>query len=315
MNAHTSPTAIAASVPTGSAMLSSRAMLAAVRIQAWTARKLDKGASAEVEASHNAQSGAARVNKRLVDSGRLAPVEKAARAAREVHATMTLPWLDDGSRILPAATFDAYAAAMRTARREYEAAVEAFVADYSDAVEEARTRLGSLFREADYPSPSCVRGKFSFSFRIFPVPMGSDFRADVSDVQAARIREEIETAMSDAMAAAMRDAWERVARVAGAMAERLRAYKPATETDRAQGVFRDSLVENVRELVELLPGFNLTGDARLTEVAERMRADMAAYDAAELRDDDAARELVAQAAESVLAEAKAILDDAADMLF
>ena len=80
------------------------------------------------------------------------------------------------------------------------------------------------------------------------------------------------------------------------MAERLKAYKPAVRKgDTTEGQFRDSLVENVRSLVGLLPAFNLTGDDLLADITARMERDLCSLDASELRDDAKARKAVARA--------------------
>jgi hypothetical protein len=85
------------------------------------------------------------------------------------------------------------------------------------------------------------------------------------------------------------------------MAEKLKAFKPAQGGDRAEGIFRDSLVENVRELVAVLPSLNITGDPTLAAVAARMEA-LCRDDADELRDNAAARASVAAEADAILAD-------------
>ena len=83
----------------------------------------------------------------------------------------------------------------------------------------------------------------------------------------------------------MRDAWERVTTVLAKMIERLNEYTPsAGKGDRAKGIFRDSLVENVRELIAVLPSFNLTGDSFLATLADRMERELCAHEAEELRE-------------------------------
>ena len=90
------------SIMTTNNVLSTRAMLSGLTIRQWTARKLDKRVTAEVAATHGTDSHVGRYNKSLVAKESLAAIVAAANAARALHYARTLPWLDDGARILPA---------------------------------------------------------------------------------------------------------------------------------------------------------------------------------------------------------------------
>ena len=163
-----------------------------------------------------------------------------------------------------------------------------------------------LCRAGDTPGE--IADQFGFKTRILPVPDASDFRVDLGDADAAAIRADIEQASHEALAGAMRDAWERIAEAVGRMVERLNGYKPSKgKGDKASNTFRDSLVGNVRDLVALLPVLNLTNDPRLADVAARMERDLCQHDADDLREDDNARASTARAAQ-------AILDDVAGFL-
>jgi hypothetical protein len=94
----------------------------------------------------------------------------------------------------------------------------------------------------------------------------------------------------------MRDVWGRMRDVVGKMAERLRAYDP---NNASAAPFRDSLVSNITELLEVVPSLNLTGDAAVTDFAARIRQDLTGFDAQALRDNMFTREDVAQRAESI----------------
>lgn len=281
--------------------LKSRAMLVRLSVSQWGARRLDKSATAEIVASHNARSDAARVNKRLVSAAALGEIGKIESEARIFHYLVTLPWLDSGARILPAAAFLTYSEKMRNFRQRFESSVAAFLAVYDDAITAARQSLGTMFCESDYPSETEIRRKFAFSHDILPYPDSSDFRVEIAEEQAAEIRSQIDSRLADALGAAMREPWQRIAEHVGKMAERLKAYKPGSEGTRAENIFRDSLVENVRELSALLPVLNITGDSRLAEIAERIRAELCQDDASALRDNPNARASVAASAESIMA--------------
>lgn len=296
MHATISP-APAPSAASGTAMLGEKAVLARLAISQWTARRFDAKATAEVENNHGAGAGkVGRFNKILIQGETLAAIGRVATAARETHYAMTLPWSDDGSRILPTAVYLEYGQRMRHHRQEFEAAVSRFVIDYPNLVAAARINLNGLFREDDYPDAAMISRRFAYDYAILPVPSGRDFRVDVGD----NVREDVERRVRETMTAAMRDAAERVRDVVSRMAERLRAFKPAEGENRAEGIFRDSLVENVRDLARLLPAFNLTGDKAFAAIADRIERELVKHDATVLREDPKARRDVADAAESIL---------------
>jgi hypothetical protein len=66
-------------------------------------------------------------------------------------------------------------------------------------------------------------------------------------------------------------------------------------------VFHDTLVDNVRDLVALLPGLNIMNDQRLADIATRMQG-LCRDDADTLRDNPTARASVAAEADAILRE-------------
>ena len=69
-----------------------------------------------------------------------------------------------------------------------------------------------------------------------------------------------------------------------------------------EGIFRDSLVTNIRDLCELIPRLNFTDDARLEELRTQAEKDLAAYDPEDLRKNQFARMETADAAADLLAK-------------
>lgn len=281
-------------------LLSERAMLARLTIKQWSARRIDKRITNEVNSAHNARADAGRYNKRLIAKAALESIAKIAWAARLEHYKLTSPWQDDGSRILSAKLYQQYASAMREYRIEFEEAAARFVDSYPSLIEQAKSELNGLFSEEDYPPAEQIAKRFEFAVQIFNVPDAADFRVTLAYGQAADIRSEIEATMQSAMQTAMRDAWQRVADVVGHMRDKLRAYRPATETTKVEGIFRDSLVENVKELVGILPALNLASDPALDEICMKLHRDCCFFSADDLRDSPAFRDTVSSAADSIL---------------
>jgi hypothetical protein len=283
-----------------SGALAARALIVALKISQWEGRRVDRAVTRQVKAQHGASDDAGNFNKLLVRKEALEPIQKIANETGAEFRKRTLPWMDAGGRIMAADAFMAHAAWMRGQEAKFQAAVSDFLRGYPNHVQAASARLGSMFDHTDYPSVDDLRGKFSMEVKVLPVPTAADFRVEMSDAQVARIRSEIETTVTDATAAAVRDVYERIADKVGHMVERLGAYKPAKRKgDRAEGIFRDSLVENIRDLIDVLPALNITGDPALAAMGDRL-FELARFDAAVLREDAEVRRNVATEAQAIL---------------
>lgn len=256
-------------------LLSQKAVLAGLTIHAWTARRMDRKITTEVHEKHNAAADSGRYNKLLISKEALEPISQAKSAARTAHMKMTQPWFDEGARILPTALYATYSSEMRKLRNQFDAAADTFSAKYPEYMADANSRLNGMFNADDYPAPSEIRGTFHIDIKILPCPDAADFRVDLAEEHAADIRTDVEARMREALKEAMNEPVRRIMETVGHMAERLRAYKPSTQKgERTEGAFRDSLVENVRDLVGLLPAFNLTGDRALTTLTERIAGEV-----------------------------------------
>jgi hypothetical protein len=204
---------------------------------------------------------------------------------------MSLPWTDDGIRILPSRVYLEWAEKMRDFRSQYEKAVDDFLAKYDDYVAEARRRLNGMFNAADYPPQDVVRKRFKFKLDFTPLPSGADFRVDVPAAELAELRANVDQAVAEARATATRDVWKRLIEPVAAMAERLRD---------PENVFRDTLVTNMREILRLAPALNLGEDPQLDALCNRMRNELACHSPDRLRHNLTVRNQTAQAAADIL---------------
>lgn len=288
-------------------ILSQRAMLMTLSLTAWSARKMDKRITDETNSRHGAGHDAGRYNKMLLSKDALAEIAQIDAEIRTHYYQVTSPWLDrEGTRILSSVNAVAELQWFQRKRQEREDAVSRFVDGYPQFVESARIRLNGMFSEADYPQASVIGSKFRFSVSVDNIPDSGDFRVEMADGQADDIKREIEARSAAAVETVIRDCYSRIAEHVSRMSVRLKAYKPAVGDNRAEGVFRDSLVENVRELVGLLPALNITGDPALAQIASRMTA-LCQEDAGTLRDLPSVRESVAREADAILADVSAYL--------
>ena len=273
--------------------LSNRALLVTLNISQWTARKLDKRESAEVNAKHGASVDAARVNKSLLPMSKsLDRVHKLTGAIRNEYYQMSLPWME-GQQIIKSEGYMGFAQHMSRRKMEWENAVEDFLTSYHDSVVDAQYLLGTMFNNDDYPPASTLRSKFRMDIGFYPVPNAQDWRVDMADDEMRKLQERITADVTARQTEAMQSAWQRVHGVVSKMHERL--AKP-------DNIFRDSLVENARELCAILPSLNIADDAKLEAVRQEIEYSLSGLQADDLRKYPEVREEVADQMADILAK-------------
>ena len=281
--------------------LGERAMLVNLSVSIWSARKHDARISDKVAAEHGADRSMGHYAKHLIPRELLTAVNAANTALRDHHNRNTLAWGDDGTRILPAANYLGYQAQQQTLEDSFGRAVRAFVSSYPTYVETAHTALNGLFDPHDYPAPARINEKFGVRRTFMPVAQPDDFRVRLGDGEVARIRAEIEAHNADLVENANRDLWQRVQDVTRRLVERLTAFQVDPVVGTRVHPFRDSLIENVRSLLEILPRLNITGDAQIEHVRQALAETVTCYEPEALREDASLRAEVVDAASGILA--------------
>lgn len=278
--------------------IASSAMLVELNISTWTARKLDKKVSAEVDLAKGTKTSAVNVNKNLLaGTGFLDTITKYAANARAWHLSQTLPWSDNGLRLLPITNFITYKEQLNTLETNFNALVEKFLVAYPNLISASAFQLGDLFNRDEYPEPEQIARKFKFNCNFLPVPMAGDFRIDINEEAKQELITSCQTAYEERLNNAMRDAWGRLHEHLLRMSERLENDEKGNKK-----VFRDSLVENAVELVDLLKHFNLTNDPSMEQARKELHDAIKNHDAESLRENFIAREAVKQKVDDILSK-------------
>lgn len=290
--------------------LSERAMLVTLHLGSWSGMMHDKEVTEAVNADFKADAKkAGRYNKRLVASEFLQGVSSAHNNARKIHRVLTLPWEDDGTRILTTQGYLGYQEQMKGCRDKCEAEVRKFVADLPEYIKEARVRLGDMFNEDDYPDVKELEEKFSFDIEVKNLPESGDFRAQVGDAHMKSIVKDIEKRCNRRMEAAVDDVFIRIQEAVAHMSERLRAFQPAdpAKGKKVEGRIRDTVVYNIHQLAELIPSLNLTNDKRLEDLRVAMLSDLVEHSPEILRADTKVRQQTISKADKLLKKVEAYL--------
>ena len=290
-----SPTA-PQTAPTDTApTLASSAMLVELNISNWSGRKKDNRASADVTSQNYAATGVANVNKKLLaDNADLKAIQTHVTAMRNMHAAMTMPWSNSGLRLLPTAQYFKYTGAMSDMENKFWGLVNAFLINYHDAVIDVQMLLGDLFSRDDYPTAEELQRKYRVHINYMPLPDAGDFRVDISNEALREVKEQYADFYTTQYNTAMNDVWTRLHKALTNMSERL---DYGSKEDKK--VFRDSLVGNVNDMVELLRVCNVTSSPQMAQMADKLEEAMAGVTPDGLREDVTFR-----------AETKRAVDDA-----
>lgn len=281
-------------------------ILVNLTISQWSARKHDRKVTAEVNREHGASADAGRYNKHLMAREHLAEINSAITELRTWHYGLTLPWFDNGPRVIVDHAFIEHTNGFRTRSQTLDEILAKFRGVYPDLVENERSRLNGMFDPADYPSAAAIGRKFQWTCRYYDMPDVPDFRIDLADDAAKAAmeiaRSEAKASLDDAMKNAMGDVWNRIRETVGKMSDRLGSYAVDPATGKVSNPFRDSLVSNVTDLCDLLPKLNLTGDPAIDAMIAEMRVKLTSAHPDALRASDKLRDKVKADADAILSK-------------
>lgn len=274
-------------------------LLADLTVSTWSAERTDPQIMEDAKRQAGAVGNVGRAVKNLLAGcdTLLKETRSAYTACRTVHYGLTLPWVVDphaprltGPRLLPNALFERYITEISRARRAAETKLDEFIAEYPDLIRRAMANLAGLANMGDYPQQHQVRALFAVKFDFEPIPAGSSFSGlpgHVLDKLSAGLRRKQERMVEAASAAMWTEARDRVRHIAERLGDQ-------------EAKFKSTTVENVRELLTLLPGWNVTGSPRVGEIVQDVESMLQGVTAEDLRKDQIVRKQVAGQAQAVL---------------
>ncbi|MBF0121205.1 MAG: hypothetical protein HQK79_20420 [Desulfobacterales bacterium] len=271
--------------------LINKAMLVKIRISVWTAKKHDSEISEQILEQHGADKKYGRFWKYLMkDTEELDAINKISTKIRKFNEKLTLPWHDEGIRILPSSLFQKYSSSMRQFKEEFDIASEKFLSLYSSLIESARISLNGLFCEADYPAIEKIGSKFKFDVKIDPIPYSDDFRVALQQEEIKRIKQEIDQRVEETKTIVVNDLLER-------LKEKLLLIVDRLQPDNQ---FKRNTFENLVELLSIIPDLNFTNDPRIEQIRKEIEEKISFVSPEALREDAVLREKTSEDASEIL---------------
>ena len=142
---------------------------------------------------------------------------------------------------------------------------------YNKAISEDISNSNGLMKPEDYPTWDEFRGEWGIDVKFYPIPNTEDFRVrdELTEEVREKLVEEGAKFERDAWNKSTKDIWNRMFRAVSHMKNRLKEID-TNESAR----FHKSVIENIREQVEILKGLNVTGDSSIDEVLDDMQREL-----------------------------------------
>lgn len=272
--------------------VSARAVLVSLQLSTWSARKFDRKATAEVNDANRATADAGRYNKHLLAGAKEhRALLLLAGAARQLHYDETLPWSNEGWRLLPTANYFAYTDKMRKERAKFDTLLSDFLDAYPDLRRAARVTLGDMYDEKDFPDVHVIASRFDWTTEFEPVPTSGDLRVDLPGDQIEAIEARVKDRVEQAARAAMKDAWERLRE----------AVQRIQRASREDGIVRGNLMDHAREVTDVLARLNVADDRDLEAMRQRVQRELTGISPDDLRKDDVLRQDTERRATDIMA--------------
>jgi len=268
-----------------------------------------KDVSREVERSKGAVIGAVKVT-----ADKLAGADKHDKAVRAAQRfcvdalkDVSMPLAnEDGWRLLPTSNFMPPAPLLKhlnEGKRMFDAALADYERDVDNILDRARLNLGEL--RVELPTKDELLSAYTLRTAFEELPSG--VIPGLPEAANAKLQRIVQRKLEEAALVAREHTLERFVAPLKHFVSAMDKYDQY-EKDQANwkegdpkptGIFRDSVVGNIKGLYETLASFNVLGDADITELGN-MVASLASTEPDALRNHPAVRSAATQRAQAIL---------------
>ena len=239
--------------------IKNHALLVSLSVNKPQMTKKDAKATRDAEDANNAH-GAGQFRKDLYPKSLVQPILTVESSARAYIESMTYMWAR-GEYLLPTAKFMEFTERIGKYQLEFDQCVTAFLNNWSNVMTQAAAAQGELFDANAYPDLTELKSDFRFRVNYRPVTDAGDFRVQMQDEEMDALRAEVEAATKESMNNMLRAPLERLKEVVERLHEvtgkqdREVLNKKTGNTEVKPPIFRDSVVDNIMEEINLLHAF------------------------------------------------------------
>jgi len=226
-------------------------------------KKIDKSKLSNMV--DQAESDWVTATKKLVDPESLKPICKINNAARNWLATLSLPFPITGMVFVPKELINTVDEKLDEFKIQFNETVRDFIQDYTYLRETARTYLGELFNEIDYPVDISKKFNFNWRFIILDVPNG-DTQILAPEVYAREKEKFIQT-MEEARCMAIDALREEFSQMVERITDRF-----SQNADGQPRIFKNTTIESFYEYFQTFKDRNIFQDNELTNLVNKAQA-------------------------------------------
>lgn len=291
--------------PTQGTVLERTAMLVKLSRHKFNHNAFDKELSAKLMKQCKAEgSNTIRVNKTIIPKEACKPWAQILNEAGKYFYTVTLPWDDKGYRLLPVVKYKEFVSKFRDFQARFAQAVDNFIMNLEKHIQAGKKDLGLAASDDDYVDKQAAREQFILKVEYETVKEGNDFKAKVTEEERQEIAEIVAQQHTEKFAKAQASVFVRIKEVAGALIEKMNEKAPK---GKRSPEFRDSIIGNIKNLVDILPSLNVANNPDLDKLKDDIDLHLASIDPEDLRECENLREDTAKRADEIMKQADAFM--------
>ena len=286
--------------------INKRAMLVRVRVPGIQSNRKSRELTEKSAADANANEEMISTLVKTMPIAYVRNLQSIASTIGKEHRRLSLPWGDDKSRIITTDLYDTHRGHMERLIPEFHAEADRLVDNFPAIKEAAKLQLQSAFDESMYPSADNLRSNLRVKLTYCPLPASSDFRVNLDIDTIEYIRSSIEMDVEDKIQNATRDVRNRMVDVVQDFIDRVGKVKEVVKDGDSvtEGRVRSSVVKNIIELVNIIPGLNVTNDPDIDLLSHELSRQLCQYNAETINDDAGVRLALMWKAKELLAKMK-----------
>lgn len=238
---------------------------------------------------------AVRTTKSLIDSAALKALRSFSREIYQWHIRNTVPWGDLGQRLIPNSRLIDYQNDMNKFEQTFNALAENVLLEYPACCGRAQAFLGEMFDAALFPSLEELRSKMGIRVSYEPIADPDNFIVKVGNQAADELKKQYNDVLSNRMGSISNHIFERLREPLANLVLRL----DYAEGERPSG-FRNTLVDNVTEIVNLMDTCNFNNDPKLDAIKRGLRSALKGVTPDGLREDAGLRSTTKQGVQKII---------------
>ena len=289
--------------------LNEKAILVSVKTKKFTATVKNREATAEFATDKQTTSEWVNITQRLVAKSVIDGPRKIAERGKNYLRGVSpgefdgeflrggLPYWGQNVHILPNTLSDKVLRNLGAFQEQFVEAVEVVRKALPDALKQAAIENPLLANQVAMPDVDTICDeKFQFEWQLDVIPSSDDIRVDASKEFVDELKRSVQGRADRKLQEVTQHSVMAVIKVATHLAKSCEDYDPMKK---GKSPFRDSAVNQVRELIPVIRGLNINADAAIDKAATDLLAAVGNKSADDLRADNEVRKDVASQARKV----------------